>query len=61
MNIEELIVEHEIQLEWFPRILWVSSKKYSIDPIGIKRVGISNRQALNDGISQLIEVVEITK
>jgi len=61
MNIAELISEHEIQLEWFPCILWISSKKYSIDPIGVKRVGISNKQAMDDGISQLIEVIDVIK
>lgn len=61
MSIEELIAEHEIQLEWFPNILWVSSKKYKIDTIAINRLGVSNEQALNDGVSRLIRVVEITK
>lgn len=51
MNITDLIAEHEIQLEWFPNILWVSSKKYKIDPIGIKRLDVSNEQVLERGIN----------
>lgn len=57
MNITDLIAEHEIQLEWFPNILWVSSKKYNIDPIGIKRLDVSNEKALEQGISKLMFIL----
>lgn len=57
MNIAELIAKHEIQLEWFPNILWVSSKQYRIDPIGIKRLDLSNEQVLVRGIDKFMEIV----
>lgn len=61
MNIEDLIVEHEIQLEWFPNVLWISSKKYKIDTIGIKRLDVSNEQSLQRGINKFMKMVRDTE
>jgi len=61
MNIAELIAEHEIQLEWFPNVLWISSKKYKIDTIGIKRLDLSNEQVLERGINKFMTMVEHSK
>lgn len=33
------IAEYEIDLAWYPRIVWAYSKKYKSEPVGLKLTG----------------------
>lgn len=60
LSLQGLIAEHEISVEWNPKIVWVHSRKYPINPVGVKRCGEfqdnsigAMREAVNELVSRI--------
>ena len=56
MTLLDLIVRHEIDVEWMPKIVWVRSRVHGIDPIGVKRDG-NDSETLEAAIQQLVNEI----